>query len=104
MRSRIWVSALVGLVLLPASVIAQQRSSDMELRQPRRPTVVHPPVSKEVETAVQDAEAARSEIAARTQANQLMRDGIGFPRQRPDLGYDVTSGIQSQRTNGALKK
>jgi hypothetical protein len=104
MRSRILTAALVGLVLLPSGVIAQQRSSDMELRQPRRPTVVHPPVSKELETAVQDAETARGEIAARTQANQLMRDGIGFPRQRPDLGYDVTGGIQSQRTNKALKK
>jgi len=59
MRSRIVASALVALVLLPSSVIAQQRPSDMELRQPRRPTVVHPPVSREVETAVQDAEAAR---------------------------------------------
>jgi hypothetical protein len=103
MKSRIFTAALVGLALLPSGVIAQQRSSDMELRQPRRPTVVHPPVSRELETAVQDAEAARGEISARTQANQLMRDGIGFPR-RPDLGYDVTGGIQSQRTNKALKK
>ena len=102
MRSRMFIAALVGLALLPSSVIAQQPSSGMELRQPRRPSVVHPPVSREVETAAQDAEAARSEIAARTQAEYLMRDA--FPRQRPDLGYDVTSGIQSQRANKVLRK
>lgn len=103
MKSGIVMAALVGLALLPSSVIAQQASSGMELRQPRRPSVVHPPVATDMETAVRDAEAARSEIAARTQAEYLMRDAVGFPRQRPDLGYDVTSGIQSQRANKLRK-
>ena len=102
MKGRILALALIGAAMLPLSAAAQQRS-DMELRQPRRPTIVHPPVSKEQSIAAQDAEQLRSEIAARTQAKQLMREAVGFPR-RPDLGYDVTSGIQSRRTNGILPR
>ena len=102
MKSWIFAAALAGLILVPLGVSAQQRT-DLELRQPRRPTIVHPPTSKEIEIAARDAELARSEIEARTQAQHLSREGIAFPR-RPDLGYDVTSGIQSQRINGVLRR
>lgn len=102
MKPWIFAVALAGLLVLPLAATAQQRS-DLELRQPRRPTIVHPPISKEIEIAARDAELARSEIEARTQAQHLSREGIAFPR-RPDLGYDVTSGIQSQRINNILRK
>jgi hypothetical protein len=104
MRATIVAAALIGLIAVPINAIAQQRSSDLELRQPRRPTVVHPPISKEQEIAAQDAEQARDEIAAKAQRYQILRDSATGPRQRPDLGYDVTGGIQSQRINNSLKK
>jgi hypothetical protein len=105
MRQRVALFALIALVASPVAAVAQQPPpSGMELRQPRPPTVVHPPVTQGMEQAAQDAEQAKSEIEAKTQRYQILREGATAPSSRPDLGYDVRSGIQSQRINNAIKK
>jgi hypothetical protein len=72
----------------------------MERRQ-RRAVVQPRPPDAVVE---QDAAAAAAEIEQRRRAEQTARDASRARPRRPDLDYDVKSGIQSQRLNDALRR
>jgi hypothetical protein len=95
--------ALVGL--LPAPVMAQAASpdSDARLRQERqhRRVIVRP--STPPEEIQRDVDTAADEIEQQQRQRETSR-GLTRPApRRPDLDYDVKSGIQSQRLNDALR-
>ncbi len=98
---RLIASALV--VLLPVSVAAQeapgQDPSVLELRRaressPRRP-IVHP--APPLDEAVREAERVTAENESAQRAEDLLREQrSSAANRRPDLDYDVTSGIQQR--------
>ena len=97
------LTALAALAVGTPAVRAEQPASpaELELRHARRLTVVHPGIS--TETAATDAEQAIAQIEARARQDTLVRGSLpGFPR-RPDLGYDVVSGIQQRTTGNAIR-
>ena len=95
------VSALVLLLPLVASAqdVPGQNPSVLEMRRdrdaaPRRP-IVHP--APPVDEAVRDAERATAEYEHAQRAEELLREQkAADANRRPDLNYDVTSGIQQR--------
>ena len=97
---RLVASALVAL--LPLTAAAQdapgQDPSAFELRRaressPRRP-IVHP--APQLDEAVREAERATAEYEKAQRAAELLREQSSAAERRPDLSYDVTSGIQQR--------
>ena len=98
---RLIASAL--LVLLPLTAAAQdapgQDLSGLELRRaresaPRRP-MVHP--APPLDEAVREAERVTAENESAHRAEELLREQkSSAANRRPDLSYDVTSGIQQR--------
>jgi hypothetical protein len=98
---RLIASALV--VLLPLTAAAQdapgQDPSVLELRRaresaPRRP-IVHP--APPLDEAVRQAERVTAENESAQRAEELLREQqSSAANRRPDLDYDVTSGIQQR--------
>jgi hypothetical protein len=87
------------VLLLPAPVLAQAVSpADAQLQMERRQRRVIVRPSPPAEAIEHDVQTATEEIERRH--NALTRTA---PR-RPDLDYDVKSGIQSQRLNDALRR
>ena len=97
--------SIVGAIvlLLPLVASAQdapgQHPSVLEMRRdrdsaPRRPIVYPAPP---VDEAVRDAEAATAEYERAQRAEELLREQkSSAANRRPDLDYDVTSGIQQR--------
>ena len=97
---RLVARALVAL--LPLTAAAQdaqgQDPSALELRRaressPRRPNV-HP--APPLDEAVREAERATAEYESAQRAAELLREQSSAAERRPDLSYDVTSGIQQR--------
>jgi hypothetical protein len=95
---------LFALVLvLPLAAVAQeapgQDPSVLELRRaresaPRRP-IVHP--APPVDEAVREAQRVTAENESAQRAEELLREQrSSAANRRPDLDYDVTSGIQQR--------
>ncbi len=97
---RLIVSALV--LLLPLAAAAQdapgQDPSALELRRARESTrrpIVHP--APPVDEAVREAERVTAENESAQRAEELLREQkSSAANRRPDLDYDVTSGIQQR--------
>lgn len=105
MKIRTLVAAALAL-LVPAPVLAQAASPgsetrlEMERRQ-RRPVVRPAPPAETVE---RDAHGAAEEVEQQRRREETLR-GVTRPvPRRPDLDYDVKSGIQSQRLRDALRR
>ena len=93
------------LVIAPLAVAAQAPSSpsgDLQLERQHRKPVVLPKPSPE-QTRV-DAERAVDEIVGRDPGAVVRDTSPVGPSSRPDLNYDVKSGIQSDRLNKELFK
>ena len=98
---RLIASALV--FLLPLAAAAQETPghdpSVLELRRapesaPRRP-IVHP--APPLDEAVREAERVTAENESAPRAEELLREQrSSAANRRPDLDYDVTSGIQQR--------
>lgn len=74
----------------------------LELKLARKPHVVHPvPDPRDIERAT---EQAIVEIQARERTEELIRETLRAPSRRPDLSYDVWSGIQARNVNNALRR
>ena len=95
------VSAL--MLLLPQAGSAQdtpgQHPSVLEMQRDResaaRRPIVHP--APPVDEAVRDAERATAENERAQRAEELLREQkAAAADRRPDLNYDVTSGIQQR--------
>ena len=96
---RLVASALVAL--LPLTAAAQdapgQDPSALELRRARespRRAIVHP--APPLDEAVREAERATAEYESAQRAAELLREQSSAAARRPDLSYDVTSGIQQR--------
>ena len=91
---------------LPLTAGAQSSSSpstrDLEMQTKQRRSVVLPkPTQDQIR---QDAETAVSEYAATRDTGKVVRETSPVrPSARPDLDYDVRTGIQSQRLNDAVR-
>lgn len=97
---------LLGVVLLgPTSVRAQAPSptnTQFQMERQQRRVVVRPGAPADV--VERDVDAANAEVQKRERQEQIARDLRQPLPRRPDLDYDVKSGIQSQRLNGSLRR
>ncbi len=103
-----WVLLLVAVAWVQAAdrpAWAQESSPAvrMDLTLSRRPPLPPqpPPDPKVVE---KDAEEAIAAIKARERSEEVIRETLRAPSRRPDLNYDVWSGIQSRNVNDALRR
>jgi len=94
-------------VLLPvqAPIVRAEGPSEslqLELKLSRTRPLVHPlPDPKIVE---KDAKEAVAAIEERERSEKVIRETLRAPSRRPDLNYDIWSGIQSRNINGALRR
>ena len=99
--------ALLAIVLLaqPASAGAQAPSptdTQFQMERRQRRLIVRPGVP--ADAVERDVEAANAEAQKRGRHEEIARDLRHPLPGRPDLDYDVKSGIQSQRLNGSLRR
>lgn len=78
------------------------RPVPLEVTLARRAPAVHPPLDPEV--VKKDAERAVTEMEARRRDEEALRRARPAPPRRPDLNYDVVSGIQSRSLTDALRR
>jgi hypothetical protein len=105
MRSMLALGITVLAVGVPLVAAAQSQppgTSDLELQRKQRRAVVLPkPSADEIRS---EADRAISEYAATVSPGKAVRETSPVrPSARPDLDYDVKSGIQGQRLNDALR-
>jgi hypothetical protein len=92
----------VGLPLTAAAQPPSPSTGDLELQHKQHRAVVLPKPSPDQVRA--EADAAVSEYAATRYPSKVIRETSPVrPSSRPDLDYDVKSGVQSQRLNDALR-
>ena len=98
MISRVVAGVLVAILAFPLTAGAQETSPGrdalpLELRRAREPTLRRPIVHP---AAVGEAERAAAEYERTQRGEALMREPSRPAARRPDLGYDVYSGIQQR--------
>lgn len=100
MISRVVAGVLVAMLAFPLTAGAQSPGRDalpLELRRGettiRRP-IVHPAPQRD--EAVGEAERAAAEYERTQRGEALMREPSRPAARRPDLGYDVYSGVQQR--------
>ena len=96
---------MLAVVIQPAAVMAQAAGpaeTELQMRRQQRRAVVRPTPPSDI--VKRDVQAATADVEQRRAQDETVR-GLrrAFPR-RPDLDYDVKSGIQSQRLNDALRR
>ena len=94
----------VGALLMPGMVRAQAPSpseTDLRLEREHRRIVVRP--SPPAETVEHDAAEVTAEVEQHRRQQDLVRDLRRPLPRRPDLDYDVKSGIQSRRLHNAIR-
>ena len=92
MVHRLFLAAIVAVLLLPSVAPAQSAAVDTQLQQEtrRKRLVVRP--EPPVPAAVRDAERAAQDTADA----ELVRDANEPVRRQPQLDYDVTNSIQAR--------
>ena len=91
-----------GLPLAAAAQAPSPATGDLELQRKQKRAVVLPKPTPDQARA--DADAAVSEYAATRDPGTVVRETSPVrPSRRPDLDYDVKSGIQSRGVSDALK-
>jgi hypothetical protein len=103
---RLAVTAVVtAAVILPASLMAQPASpaeTELQMRRQQRRAIVRPTPPADI--VERDVQAATADVEQRRAQDEAVRElRPPFPR-RPDLDYDVKTGIQSQRLNDVLHR
>jgi len=89
---RLFLAAIVAVLLLPSVAPAQSAAVDTQLgaEAKRRRVVVRP--EPPIAAAVRDAD----QVSAETSAAELTREANDPVRRHPQLDYDVTNGIQAR--------
>ena len=98
------LGALVLALLIAAPVVAQDASpgdTQLQIERRQRRVIVRP--STPLEAVQQDAEAAQAVVEQRQRQQGTVRELTRPVPRRPDLDYDVKSGIQSQRLHDARR-
>jgi hypothetical protein len=91
--------ALLSLWVPPAQ--GEDQRPDLRLERSPAPLPLVPPnARKSIET---DVEQARKELKAQERTDAIARDNLRTVPSRPDLGPDVTGGIQSRAVRDALR-
>jgi hypothetical protein len=92
-------------VLVPGPVVGQASSpteTELQMERQQRRAILRPtPPPEGLERDVQEAAA---EAEQRRRQDAIVRELQRPLPHRPDLDYDVKSGIQSQRLNDALRR
>ena len=105
MKSTLILGVAMLTAALPIVAAAQSQSpatGDLELQRKQKRSIVLPKQSPDQVRA--DADRAVSDYAARRPTGRIVKETAPTrPSARPDLDYDVRSGIQSQRIGDALK-
>jgi hypothetical protein len=101
------VAVLVAssIALVPGAVPAQNASpptTDLEQRLTRRRFVVQPKPDPQV--VDQDVQRATEALAAEPRFDEVVRESRNPIGRRPNLDYDVKSGIQSRNLQGVLRR
>ncbi|MBI4610865.1 MAG: hypothetical protein HY726_17885 [Candidatus Rokubacteria bacterium] len=96
------VLALLVAALVVARAEEPSASLELELKPPATAARILPLPATEAVRA--DTAQAISEIEAQERLDALVRETIRSPRRRPDLDYDVFSGIQSRGISNALRQ
>jgi hypothetical protein len=93
---------LAVLILLGVAgvVPAQTKSGSLDLEYKQRAPALRPVPPRKIE---EDTTQALIEID-RQRTNKALRDNQPAPPSRPDLGRDVTQGIQSRGLSDALRR
>ncbi len=101
-----WIAVPVlvaSSVMLFASVVPAQdatsRSADLDQQRKQRRYVVQP--KPDPQALTQDVDQATAALAAGRRFDQVVRETRSPIGRRPNLDYDVTSGIQSQNIRAA---
>jgi hypothetical protein len=102
-RLALAVASVAALLALPEVSLAQSASPDTELRQEvvRKRMIVRPTPSPKA--ATEDAAQAAEEIRAAERREEIVREAAQPRRRRPDLDYDVSSGIQTRNLQRFLR-
>ena len=94
--------ALLVVTPLISAAQAPSTSSDLQIeRKERKPVVLPKPSQDQMRV---DAERAVDEILGREPGTVVRDTSPVRPSSRPDMNYDVKSGIQSDRVNKELFK
>jgi hypothetical protein len=96
---------VVAALLAPDSVMAQAASpteTQLQMERRQRRTIVRP--TPPAATVERDVDAAAAEVEQRRRQDDTVRELRRPLPRRPDLDYDVKSGIQSQRLNNAIRR
>jgi len=105
MKSMLAVALALVTLALPLAAAAQSPSpttGDLELQRKQKRSVVLPKPSPDQIRA--DADRAVDEYAATRPPGRVVRETSPVrPSARPDLDYDVKTGVQSQRLSDALR-
>lgn len=105
MRRLALTLAVIAASLAPDSVMAQAASpaeTQLQMERRQRRAVVRPTPPAEI--VERDVEAAAAAVAQRQRQDETVRELRRPLPRRPDLDYDVKSGIQSQRLNEVLRQ
>jgi hypothetical protein len=96
------LALLIAATPLAAAAQSPASPDDLQLEMKRKRAIVLPKQSPDEMRS--DAERAVDEYAAGRRSGALVDQTSPVrPPERPDLGYDVKTGIQGQRTNDALR-
>ncbi len=99
MRSKCVAVVIGAAVMMPVCAVAQLASppregaGTLELRRQGPPIVAPAPQSPE---AIREAQRDLEELEQRQRQAEQLREAIPSPPRRPDLDYDVKSGIQQK--------
>lgn len=106
MRATMMTAVLVAGLLLPWAADAQApgptQETRLEIEMKRRRHIVRPPIVPE--TVTQDVERATADLDRAAREERLIREVTRPTPRRPDLDYDVRSGIQAQTIQRALRR
>jgi hypothetical protein len=105
MKATLALGVATLTICLPLAAAAQApapSTGDLELQTKQRRSIVLPkPTPEQIR---READTAVSEYSATRSPGKTVRETSPVrPPSRPDLDYDVKSGIQSQRLNDALR-
>jgi len=96
------MAALIALVALcPPVARAEDQRPDLRLERSPAPVPLVPPDARK--STEKDVEQARKELKRQERTDAIVRDNVKAVPSRPDLGPDVTGGIQSRALRDALR-
>ena len=105
MTSKIILGIAMIALALPMVAAAQSKSpstGDLEMQRKQKRSIVLPKQNPDQVRA--DADRAVSDYAATRPTGRVVKETSPVrPSARPDLDYDVKSGVQSQRVGDALR-